>query len=152
MTARGDRLLGLVLLVLAVAYGWAAQQWPPPFGGQEAVGPHTFPTILAVLLAVSSCYLIAKPDPDNDWPERRTLVELGIAVLVLIGYALLLERLGFVPTTTLAVGTLCWRMGARPKGAFLTGLVGAVLVFVLFNNLLELSLPAGLLEVERWIR
>jgi len=151
MTARGDRLLGLALLVLAVAYGWAAQQWPPPFGGQEAVGPDTFPTILSVILALSSCYLIARPDSDTDWPGRRTLVELAIAVLVLIAYALLLEVVGFVLATTLAVGTLCWRMGARPKGAFLTGLIGAVVVFILFNYLLELSLPAGLLEVERWI-
>lgn len=148
MTARGDRILGLVLLVLAVVYGWAAQQWPEPFGGQEAVGPQTFPTILAVVLALSSCYLIARPDPDSDWPASRTGLELLLAVGVLIAYALVLEWLGFVLATTAAVGTLCWRMGARPRWAFLTGLVGAVVVFLLFNNLLELSLPAGLLEVD----
>ncbi|WP_108125674.1 tripartite tricarboxylate transporter TctB family protein [Saccharospirillum mangrovi] len=150
MTARGDRLLGLVLLVLAVAYGWAAQQWPPPFGGHEAVGPQTFPTILSVVLALCSCYLIAKPDPDTHWPASRTLMELAVAVLILIAYAVLLEWLGFILSTTLAVGTLCWRMGAPVKNAYLTGFIGAVLVFVLFNHLLELSLPGGLLELERW--
>lgn len=42
MTGLGDRLLGLGLMVLAVAYGWVAQQWPEPFGGAETVGPETF--------------------------------------------------------------------------------------------------------------
>ncbi|GGX48830.1 tripartite tricarboxylate transporter TctB family protein [Saccharospirillum salsuginis] len=148
MTARGDRILGLALLVLAVAYGWAAQQWPAPFGGHEAVGPETFPTILSVVLALSSCYLIAKPDPDAHWPWGRTAIELVMAVGILVVYALVLEPLGFIPATTVAVGTLCWRMGAGPKGAFITGLVSAVVVFFLFNNLLELSLPAGLLAFE----
>jgi len=148
MTALGDRILGLALFVLAVAYGWAAQQWPAPFGGHEAVGPETFPTILAVVLALSSCYLMVKPDPDAEWPWGRTAVELLIAVGILVVYALVLEPIGFIPSTTLAVGTLCWRMGAGLKGAFITGLVSAVVVFFLFNNLLELSLPAGLLAFE----
>ena len=39
MTGLGDRLLGLGLMVLAVAYGWVAQQWPEPFGGAETRRP-----------------------------------------------------------------------------------------------------------------
>ena len=148
MTSFGDRLLGLMLFVLAVSYGWVAQQWPPPFGGHEAVRPDTLPTILAVVLGLSSCYLMVKPDPDEHWPKGRTALELVIAVTILVLYALLLEPLGFIPATTLAVCTLCWRMGARWKGALMVGLVSAVVVFFLFNNLLELSLPAGLLAFE----
>lgn len=148
MTARGDRLLGLGLFVLAVAYGWVAQQWPEPFGGAETVGPETFPTILSVVLALSSVYLIVKPDPDAHWPLGRTAIEIALSIVILVVYAFLLEPLGFVLATTGAVGTLCWRMGARPVPALLTGLISAVVVFVLFNNLLELSLPAGLLEFE----
>ncbi|WP_166268980.1 tripartite tricarboxylate transporter TctB family protein [Marinobacter caseinilyticus] len=148
MTARGDRILGLGLFVLAIAYGWAAQQWPEPFGGAETVGPETFPTILSVVLALSSVYLIVKPDPDAHWPAGRTAAEILLSIAILVIYAALLEPLGFVIATTVAVGTLCWRMGARPKPALVTGFVSAVVVFVLFNNLLELSLPGGLLEFE----
>ena len=54
MTSLGDRILGLGLLVLAVAYGWAAQKWPEPFGGAETVGPETFPTMLAVVLVAAT--------------------------------------------------------------------------------------------------
>lgn len=148
MTHYGDRLLGLGLLVLAVAYGWVAQQWPEPFGGAETVGPETFPTLLAVVLVITSLYLIVKPDPDAHWPWGRTAMELILAILILVVYAFLLEPLGFVIATTGAVGCLCWRMGAKPVSAGLTGLISAVVVFILFNHLLELSLPAGLLEFE----
>ncbi len=148
MTALGDRILGIGLLVLAVAYGWAAQQWPEPFGGAEAVGPETFPTILAVVLGLSSLYLIVKPDPDANWPWGRTAAELLLAIAILVVYALLMEPLGFVLATTGAVGALCWRMGARPLPALLVGLISAVVVFVTFNYGLSLALPAGLLEID----
>ncbi|GBO83399.1 tripartite tricarboxylate transporter TctB family protein [Marinobacter salsuginis] len=148
MTSLGDRILGLGLLVLAVAYGWAAQQWPEPFGGAETVGPETFPTMLAVVLVAGSLYLMIKPDPDAQWPIGKSAFELMVSLVVLVVYTLLLEPLGFVIATTLAVGTLSWRMGAAPKPAFLTGLLSAVVVFVLFNYGLSLSLPAGLLEVQ----
>ncbi|PPK53098.1 tripartite tricarboxylate transporter TctB family protein [Marinobacter persicus] len=148
MTGLGDRILGLGLLVLAVAYGWVAQQWPEPFGGAEGVGPETFPTILAVVLVAGSIYLMIKPDPDAEWPLGKPALELVVSVVVLLVYALLLEPLGFIIATTLAVGTLSWRMGATPTRAFVSGLLSAVLVFVLFNYGLSLSLPAGLLEVN----
>jgi len=148
MTGLGDRLLGLGLMVLAVAYGWVAQQWPEPFGGAEGVGPETFPTILALVLVVGSLYLMVKPDPDAQWPMSKTALELVTSVVVLVIYALLMEPLGFIIATTLAVGTLSWRMGAQPRMAFVTGLISAVVVFILFNYGLDLSLPAGPLEVE----
>lgn len=148
MTGLGDRILGLGLLVLAVAYGWVAQQWPEPFGGAETVGPETFPTILSVVLVAGSLYLMIKPDPDAQWPLGKSALELVISVVVLVVYAMVLEPLGFIIATTLAVGTLSWRMGAAPKRAFLTGLASAIVVFVLFNYGLSLSLPTGLLEVS----
>src|SRR5690554_14249 len=148
MTGIGDRIFGLGLLILAIAYGWAAQQWPEPFGGAETVGPETFPTILAVVLAAGSLYLMLKPDPDAQWPLGKTALELVIAVVILVVYAVLMEPLGFVIATTFAVSLLSWRMGAGLRPAFLTGLVSAVAVYVLFNFGLSLSLPAGLLEVH----
>lgn len=141
-----DRIFGVLMIALAVAYGWGATQFPEPFGGAEAVGPETFPLLLAVVLALSSLYMIVRPDPDNAWPWSRTGVELIIAVVVLILYAMLLQPLGFIISTTLAVGTLCWRMGAPPVKAYVTGAVAGVVVFLLFNFALDLALPLGLLS------
>ncbi|TDX28438.1 putative tricarboxylic transport membrane protein [Modicisalibacter xianhensis] len=142
-----DRIFGILMLVLAVAYGWGATQFPEPFGGAESVGPETFPKVIAVVLALSSLYLIVKPDPDNAWPKGRIALELIIAVLVLIAYTLLLEPLGFILATLLAVGTLCWRMGAAPVWAYVTGGVAGVVVYLLFTFALDLALPLGVLSV-----
>ena len=147
MTRNNDRIFGGLMLALAVAYGWGATQFPVPFGGSEAVGSDTFPKVIAAVLALSSLYLIVKPDPDNAWPKGRTALELIIAVLVLIAYTLLLEPLGFIIATLLAVGTLCWRMGAPPVRAYLTGGVAGIVVFLLFTFALDLALPLGLLSV-----
>ncbi|XKE43932.1 tripartite tricarboxylate transporter TctB family protein [Halomonas organivorans] len=141
-----DRIFGILLIVLAVAYGWGATQFPEPFGGAEGVGPDTFPLLLAGVLALSSLYLIVRPDPDNAWPWSRTGVELIIAVAVLIVYTALLQPLGFILSTLLAVGTLCWRMGATPLRAYATGGVAGVVVFLVFNFALDLALPLGLLS------
>lgn len=142
-----DRLFGVLLIALAVAYGWGAFQFPEPFGGgSEAIGPETFPHLLAIVLGLSSLYLIVRPDPDNAWPWSRTGVELVVAVVVLILYSALLQPLGFIISTTLAVGTLCWRMGARPTKAYFTGAISGVVVYLLFSFALDLALPLGLLS------
>ena len=57
-----DRILGLLLLILAVAYGWAAFNFQVAFAVPESVGPATFPKILALIIGVSSLYMLVKPD------------------------------------------------------------------------------------------
>ncbi|GED21914.1 tripartite tricarboxylate transporter TctB family protein [Halomonas halmophila] len=141
-----DRICGILLIVLAVAYGWGASQFPVPFGGSEAVGPETFPYLLSAVLVLSSLYMIVRPDPDNAWPWSRTGVELIIAVVVLLLYTALLQPLGFIISTTLAVGTLCWRMGATLAKAYMTGAAAGVVVFLVFNYALGLALPLGVLS------
>ena len=49
--------------------------------------------------------------------------------------------------TLLAVGTLCWRMGAAPMRAYMTGAVAGVVVYLLFTYALNLALPLGVFSV-----
>ncbi len=143
-----DRLFGILMLLLAVAYGWEASQFPEPFGGAEVVGPETFPLLLAVVLGLSSLYLILRPDPDQPWPTSKILLDLAFVLLVLVIFAALLAPLGFVPATILMVSLLSWRMGASPLPALITGVGSAVVVYLLFNFVLELHLPAGILKFD----
>lgn len=145
--AINDRIFGILLLVVAIAYGWTATQFPEPFGGTEIVGSDTFPKVIAVVMALSSLYMILRPDPDIPWPASRTALELILAVAVLIAYTLLLQPLGFILATLAAVGTLCWRMGAPPLRAYIVGLVAGVVVYLLFTYGLNLALPLGVLEM-----
>lgn len=143
----GDRILGILMFLLAVAYGWEASQFPEPFGGSEVVGPETFPLLLAVIMGFSSLYLIVKPDRDQPWPGMKTLADLGFVLVLLLIFAALLAPLGFVISTTLMVSVLCWRMGAKPLPAGVTGLGSAAVIYLLFNFVLELHLPAGILKL-----
>ena len=141
-----DRVFGMLMLILAVAYGWEATRFPEPFGGNESVGPETFPLILSFLLSVSAVYLMLRPDPDEAWPVAPMLLELSGVVLVILAFAWAIEPLGFIIAALLAVSYLCWRMGAKPIKSVLMGTVSSVVIFLLFNNVLELALPLGLLE------
>jgi putative tricarboxylic transport membrane protein len=141
--AVSDRLTGLVLLVLAIVYGVTASGYEAMIG--DPLGPAVFPVVLAIPLGLLSLYLIARPDPEPDWARGRALLKQVLALAVLVAYAYLLEPLGFIVTTLLAVVALGWLLGARLRDATLAGVVIAVVLFVLFDVLLKLPLPAGML-------
>ncbi len=142
-----DRLFGALMLILAISYGWLATQFQEMgFGPEEAVGPKTFPLIIAGILGVSGAWLIIKPQAGETWPSGKMWLELLFTVIVLIAFALLLEPLGFLPTAILCCGLISWRMGAKPLNAFLIAIVYCLGLYFLFDRLLDLALPAGILE------
>ncbi|MGH7265690.1 MAG: tripartite tricarboxylate transporter TctB family protein, partial [Candidatus Rokuibacteriota bacterium] len=138
-----DRLTGLVLLALAVAYGVAAGGYQAMIG--DPLGPAVFPIALSIPLGLLSVYLIVRPDPEPAWPRGRALLKQVLALVAFVAYAYLLEPLGFLVSTFLAVVVLGWLLGARLRQAAAAGVGIAVVLFVLFDNLLDLPLPAGVL-------
>lgn len=140
-----DRGLGLAGLVLAIAYGWHAQELQVASAGVGAIGPSAFPTLLAIGLAIASLYFMVKPDADQKWPAVKVFVEILSVLLALIAFVLVLELIGFILSAALVIAFLAWRMGSAIKPSAVVGAAAAVTMFVLFNYGLELSLPAGAL-------
>jgi putative tricarboxylic transport membrane protein len=138
-----DRLTGLALLVLAVAYGVTAGGYKAMIG--DPLGPAVFPVALAIPLGLLSLYLIVRPDPEPSWPRGRALLKQALALVTFVAYAYLLEPLGFIVSTFLAVLVLGWLLGARLWQAGAAGVGIAVVLFVVFDTLLSLPLPAGVL-------
>lgn len=139
-----DRIFGGLMLLLAAGYAWTARGFDPGFMS-DPLGPQTFPYLLGAVLAITALYLLFRPDAPAHWPDPRHLLQMGLIVVVLLAYAGLLEWLGFLIATTLTVIVLGWRLGASLKTAVLTGLGVSLAVYGLFDMLLELPLPAGLL-------
>jgi putative tricarboxylic transport membrane protein len=139
-----DHLTGLALLVLAVAYGIAAGGYQAMIG--DPLGPAVFPTALAVALGLLSLYLIVRPDAEPDWPRRRALLKQVLTLVAFVAYAYLLEPLGFLVSTFVAVAVLGWLLGARLWQAGAAGVAIAAVLFVLFDTVLGLPLPAGVLD------
>ncbi len=113
------------------------------------VGPKAMPLVVGgglVLLAIGNLVLAFREAP----PERET-VDLKAIALILGGLAVLIAcialRVGFIPAVTVLFAATATAFGRR---AFLTDLaIGfgiGVLIFVVFDKLLTLSLPAGPLE------
>ncbi|UJF24758.1 tripartite tricarboxylate transporter TctB family protein [Suttonella sp. R2A3] len=138
-----DRILGIAVVVLAIAYGYGAQQFEEPFGLAEVIGSETFPTILSIILGLSGLTLIVKPQQGQIWPKGKTWLELIVIVIALIAFALLLEEAGFILSSIAFCWFVSFMMGAQPLRALVISVSYSVALYVLFNYGLELALPAG---------
>lgn len=141
MTRPSDRLIGLAILLGAVAFGVAAARLPLPFFS-DPMGPRTFPLIVAVVMGLCGLTMVLRPDPDPGWPRGGTLLQLAVAAAVLVGYAYALRPLGFLIPTAVAAAILSWQIEPRPLRALLAGLGLSVGLFVLFRFVLGLGLLA----------
>ncbi len=137
-----DRIFGGIGLMLALLYIWRASIIPDSFM-TDAVGPRTFPYVIAVILALSSIWFLLKPDPEPEWPRAGRLAEIGFAALVMLAYAQLLPEIGFVIATAFAAAYLTWRLGSTLLQSVLIGVSTSLGIYVIFHLVLGLSLARG---------
>lgn len=137
-----DRILGGIGLTLSLFYIWAATLIQESFAS-DAIGPKTFPIIIAVVMALASLVFILRPDPEPRWPSLNRLAEIFFAVVVTFLYAWVLPELGFLISTALAAGYLTWRLGTRPLPSVLVGVLTSLGIYVVFRMILGLSLASG---------
>jgi len=141
-----DRIFGLVMAVVALAYIASATQIQVSFLS-DPVGPKTFPIIIGVVAAISSMFLVFRPDPEPEWPAARTFGALAVAVTVLVLYAYGLRPLGFLLPTAMAAAVLSYQIAPRPKYAAIAGVCLSGGLFLIFKYALGLGLvpfPQGL--------
>jgi putative tricarboxylic transport membrane protein len=144
---RTDRIFGVVAILGALAYIASALSLPP--GSLfDALGPKVFPIIVGIGAIISASVLVLKPDAEPQWPATKTLLGIGFAVLVLVGYAYALKPMGFLLPTAIAAGVLSYQITPRPLAAVVVGIGLSVGLFVIFKFALGLSLvaiPRGLI-------
>jgi len=139
-----DRIFGGIGLLLSIFYLWAATViQESPFS--DIVGPKVFPYMIGVLLGVSSLYILARPDAAPHWPPASRLFEIGMAIAVMVAYAIILPTLGFLLSTTLASAYLTWRLGTAPLQAAIAGVLTSIGIYIGFKLILGLSLASGVL-------
>jgi putative tricarboxylic transport membrane protein len=139
-----DRILGAALAALGAGAIWAAQSLEVLFLG-DPVGPKPFPTAAGVVLLFCGCLVAFRPGAPVSWPAPARLGAIAAAAAALALYALLMRPLGFVLATALAVSVSSAVFGARFWAAALLGLGVGTTLFLLFDRVLEIPLPLGLL-------
>ena len=105
--------------------------------------PKALPLLLAALMAVVCIYLIIRPEEDPVWPSRAAWLRIGMTTLVFILYAYTIIPLGYIVSTSLAVGLLSLIFQGPLLRSFVAALLFSLAMYALFAMLLDLSLPYG---------
>lgn len=140
-------VIALALAALAAVLVWDASQLQSntPYG----MGPHAMPIVIAVGLGILAIGNLIEALRGN-LPARESADPMAVW-LILAGLALLIAIIGlgcgFIPATTALFAATSAAFGRRAILADLAiALVMTTLIYLAFDRLLTLSLPAGPLE------
>ncbi|RMF35519.1 MAG: tripartite tricarboxylate transporter TctB family protein [Alphaproteobacteria bacterium] len=136
-----DRIFGLVVTIVALAYVASATQIPLSLLS-DPVGSRSFPYLIGGVMALCGVVVMLRPDPDPEWPALGTLGALLVTVIMLVAYAYALRPFGFLIPTAIASGVLSYQISQRVLPAVATGLGLSLGLFALFKYGLHLGLVA----------
>lgn len=140
-----------VALTLAASAGWLLfEASKHRFGTLRVPQTAFFPTVLAGLLLVLSLVLLFQALRRTAIGEQAERIEpegwirIGATLAALIGFALLLEWLGFVSSTFLLMVLLLRAIEPQPWPRVLgLALATCSIAYLLFGWLLSIPLPVG---------
>lgn len=140
-----DRILGAVCVVAGAGMAFAASGYAAPIS-YEPVGPRAFPLLLAGLMALAGAWLIARPGPQGFGLARDHLKPIGLAIIAVFVYSALFETLGFPIATAVMAVPVGMAFGGSWKQSLAGGVVMGVMFYAMFDKLLDVVLPTGLLS------
>jgi putative tricarboxylic transport membrane protein len=139
-----DRLLGITAIALAAAMTYAAWGYAAPVE-YEPVGPRTFPLVLAAMMALAGAWLAVKPAHHVDLLRGTQARVIAACAVTIIVYAILFQLLGFVVATALMALPVGRIFGGTWRQCALTGIGMGLVLYILFDKLLDVVLPKGVL-------
>jgi putative tricarboxylic transport membrane protein len=141
-----DRIFGLVVIVVALAYIASALQIQSSFM-TDPVGPRAFPILVASIAILAAIVIAARPDAEPEWPSPIILGRLFIALVGLVAYAYALKPGGFLVPTAAIAALLSYLIVPRAWSAVVTGIGLSVGLYLIFKYALGLSL----FGLPRWL-
>ena len=139
-----DRKYAIVMLVLSIIYCAAALSLDADF---NPVNEKFYPFVLSVLMIVSSIGLFIWPSPHTtSWPKGRNVLKIGITFCAILVYCFVLQKIGFIISASVLMGICMWVFEAERKWIAPVSIVTAISFYIVFDRVLELNLPAGLLN------
>ena len=141
-----DRIFGLVVAVVALAFFASATQLEQPFFA-DPLGPKAFPYLISVVAFIAASMMIFSPDKESNWPNFKTLIRISMAIIILILYANSLKPVGFIFPTAVAAGALSYQIRPRSIESVAIGVGLSVVLFIIFKY----GLGLGLFAFPRWL-
>lgn len=137
-----DRVLGAVCVVASAAMAWAAQDYAAAIS-YEPVGPRAFPLLLAAGLGLSGLWLVLRPSAGAEAFHGVPWKPTALCAGAVLAYALLFQWLGFPLATTLMALPVGVAVGGSWKQALAGGAALGLALYLMFDKLLDVVLPAG---------
>ncbi|WP_312386880.1 tripartite tricarboxylate transporter TctB family protein [Pseudomonas sp.] len=141
------------LILLAVCAVLAVMAWPYQAAfSYEPVGPRAFPLLMLGLMGLALLYLAIRPTPivhKEDEPplDRPTLIKIAICTGLLILFAATFESLGFIVSAVLIGVPMARLYGGRWLHSAVVVVAMSMLLYWLFDRVMDVPLPLGLLDV-----
>lgn len=137
-----DRVLGAVCVVASAAMAWSAQDYAAAIS-YEPVGPRAFPLLLACGLGLSGLWLVLRPAIGGEAFRGVPWKATAVCAAAVLAYALLFQWLGFALATTLMAVPVGMAFGGSWKQSLTGGAGLGLVLFLLFDKLLDVVLPTG---------
>lgn len=139
-----DRKYAMVMLVLSIVYCVAAYSLDADF---DPVNEKFYPFILSVLMILSSIGLFIWPSSHTtSWPKGKNIQKIGLTFCAILVYCFVLQKIGFIISASVLMGICMWVFEAKRKWIAPVSIITAMSFYVVFDRLLGLNLPAGLLN------
>ncbi|MDJ0785053.1 MAG: tripartite tricarboxylate transporter TctB family protein [Desulfosarcinaceae bacterium] len=144
MNLIADRKYAIVMLVLSVIYCAAALLLDADF---NPVNEKFYPFVLSVLMIISSIGLFFWPSPHTtSWPKGKNVQKIGLTFTAILIYCFVLHTIGFIISASVLMAICMWVFEGKRQWIAPVSIVTAILFYILFDRLLGLNLPAGLLN------
>ncbi|WP_019142631.1 tripartite tricarboxylate transporter TctB family protein [Noviherbaspirillum massiliense] len=142
-----DRILGAVAILVAAAMAVASWGYAAPVE-YEPVGPRAFPLLLAALMALCGAWLVLRSAAGEGpfFMHAGNGPRVALCAAAVVVYAILFQLLGFILATVLMALPVGRLFGGSWKQCTLTGIVLGVALYILFDKLLDVVLPVGVLK------
>ena len=155
---RGDFVAGAIGMAISGGALFIASDFPADV--VMKIGPAFFPDMLAGLFLICSAALmvsasLAKAVPgvvEDPPPVRGLSLENGIlravvTVFAVVAFIVALRPVGFIITSTAFLVAMMGLLGLRKPGLMVVVSLGITAgIYIIFERLLGLTLPAGILE------
>jgi hypothetical protein len=149
MRKQGEIIAGLCFLAIGIGFTVGAVKLK--IGAPTEPQPGFFPFWDGVILIVLSAVFLFKA-PGGRAGESRAFGRVGgpaVVVLALVLYVAAMETVGYVITTALLSAVVLKVLETKPRVLVLMSLTLAAASYLIFDRLLGVSLPLGLLAAFR---
>ena len=144
MSLVNDRKYALGMLLLSIVYCVSAWSLDTDF---DPVNEKFYPFVLSVLMILLSIGLLIWPSPQSTtWPNWKNLQKIGLTFSAILVYSFVLQKIGFIISASLLMAICMWVFEASRKWILPASIIVSIVFYVIFDRLLGLNLPAGLLS------